>query len=145
MLCKGKDLFSSGKEKRHLISIFKINSRRLKPARRSDGFEIRRQKNDLTSLESADLQSAASKIANPFLPIQVRRIANPPYPKWSNIPYAGFKIRWDTGRVLLFIIKTNDNPFFLSSWLACSAYEGLGANPRDPPARGYLPFHYKNR
>ena len=21
----------------------------------------------------------------------------------------------------------------------------LGANPRDPPARGYLPFHYKNR
>ena len=35
------------------------------PARRSDGFEIRRQKNDQTSLGSADLQSAASKIANP--------------------------------------------------------------------------------
>ena len=33
--------------------------------RRSDGFEIRRQKKDLTSLGSADLQSAASKIANP--------------------------------------------------------------------------------
>lgn len=27
MLCKGKDLFSSGKEKRHLIIIFTINSR----------------------------------------------------------------------------------------------------------------------
>ena len=64
MLCKGKEIFLSGKEKRHFISIFKINSRRLKPARRSDGFEIRRQKNDLTSLGSADLQSAASKIAN---------------------------------------------------------------------------------
>lgn len=37
----------------------------LSPARRSDGFEIRRQKNDLTSLGSADLQSTASKIANP--------------------------------------------------------------------------------
>lgn len=30
---------------------------------------------------------------------------------------------------------SNDTPFFLSSWLAGSAYEDLGANPRDPPVR----------
>ena len=30
-----------------------------------------------------------------FLPIQVKRITNPPYPKWSNIPYAGLQIRQD--------------------------------------------------
>ena len=52
-------------------------------------------KNVLTYLGSADLQSAASKIANPFLPIQVRRITNPQCPKWSNIFYAGLQIRQD--------------------------------------------------
>ena len=50
-------------------------------------------------LTTYDLQSAASKIANSFLPIQMRRIANPPYPKWSNIPYAGLQIRQDAKRI----------------------------------------------
>ena len=44
-----------------------------------------------------------------------------------------------------FVNDSNDNPFFLSPWLVCSAYEGFGANPRDPPARGYLSLHYNLR
>lgn len=36
---------------------------------------------------------------------------------------------------VLKVLEEADIPFFLSSWLECSAYEDLGANPRDPPAR----------